>query len=817
MTIEPTIPQGFQPLADQPFWHVAINKIPQVSWTDRSNLTTYRKAVEIRDRMIANGDNAVLMFVLRYTNYRVLDLDPDKTTGLLRESQQRVLTYYADRTLITESSSGVGRHIWLIDPYVDPSEETPDERRLPKIGSDKVKSGEIPFEIKHDVIFEPVVVAADRHIAVADATLFRRVASFRGQPELPKPKDPRIVPRTAESDEIDQRISSEIIGAYRAAGVPLCPNNERFQQVMFALKATGRTNHEIVAILREEDGWDNDAPRRIKSARSDVRQILNLIKLAKTDNVVPKGKRYDLGLVTNTDKPKPKPTTKPNRTEVDKELGKIGGFRFCLERLGVEIRYNELTDIEIRYGDKDWQELNDELFSDIYINHIIGKFGRWVATKTGKEWRPFEVGADVRREVMFALGHAGKPFNPTREWLHTLTPKEDISAIDEYLKCYEIDGYGRLKDHGIEPDKILAYYREGFTLMMAGWVMRSLTPGVLIDKFPVLIGDKGCGKGLGLQLQLPPAGVNPVNGKITPNAGFRDQCRLSDDRAAWYHNRKCSLGEVTELVGFSDPKNEAIKAFVSATHDHQEMKYKNYATSIPKSYFHVGTTNKLDFKPADGDGDRRMYVMDLSYGFEGDGAVTSREIPKVLTDDWRKRAVGHILWRIEQGYRADIEDWQHVEDIREFMVGQSSKRYPRIEQALIAIATGTVDCHMKEFVPNSSPIERLKPEWEFYNYEDLAGYHIKENKGIIGLGLPFDNPGLASRHPTWMRLLALHDKGLVDRYPARKIKLVALEHLRWHWWDRRTAHSIPRCRGWLQPMIHGAKQLRPEPDPDHDS
>ena len=483
---------------------------------------------------------------------------------------------------------------------------------------------------------------------------------------------------------------------------------------------------------------------------------------------------------------------------VPDDLGSSRGFMWCLERLGIQVRANELVGIgiEVKLPGKGWQELQDEIQQVVAIDYVAAKCVR----KAMHGWTPFEINEQKIRGVFLLLSTRQPPVNETRNWLKSIDRKyikDDISGIDEYIACYKIDGYGRLADGGYTKEQIREYYRAGFILKMATWILRSLFPGCLVDKFVVAVGERACGKGIAMQLELPPEHICPKTGRITPNKAFKDNCHLSSDRTHFYHNRTCSLGEVTELVGFSKPGNEKLKAIISATHDHVEMKYRNYSQSIPKSYGLVGTTNNRNFKPADGEGDRRTFVLDLGYGFAGGRRVTRIEIPKVLTNEWRLRAVGYILWLIEQGYCADTKDWSPiVEEMREFLVGQSSKHYPRIEQALIDIADGMADTQR---VINGLPT--IKREWERYGYQDLTSTIAGGDTQIRREGLPFNPDRWPQNLPTWMRLLTLHDKGLVDRHGADTIKLVATEHLGWTWHaEPKSGHGWNKpCRNWLIP------------------
>ena len=798
-------------------WHVHIGKLPTDLWTDQCRLKTFDEAIALledqqwlddRRRYFKKKYNKEaslkppgLLFVLRNTDYWVGDYDPRKTydqfkttgnyivpTGLkagrleeLGEDQQRCLDQHKRDQWGYPSSSNVGGHVWI---------RRSDCR---KIGDNvvHVKIGDqyiVPFEIKHEIIyFAPILTPFnDRTTIGSNCPIFDKAVEAANLYDKQRTTKPARVERPVD-DTWYERTQRRLLDQYRwchQQQIDLIPaDHDGYGGWIKRLKAFGFANEKITSIAENCPGFvavkdheDIAAATPYDNPRLQARIEFDRLKALGAAGKKPSKKKQDTDVSTDLIK-------------IPASLGKANGFKRALQLCGVEVRYNELVGIEVRVGyDGKWRELDDAVFHDIAINIVAKRCLREV----NKRYVPFELDGETKRAIFLMMAKEQPPYNPTREWINRIPAKEDRAAIKEYMNCYLIDCYGRLADAGFHHDQIEDYYLTGFELMMAGWIMRSLKPGCLYDKFVVLIGEKGCGKGLGLQLQLPPEDVDPVTGKITPNRAFKDQCRLSDDRSAFFHNRKASLGEVTELIGFSKPGNEKLKAIISSTEDNQELKYQNYNTTFPKHYGLVGTTNNLNFKPADGEGDRRTYPMDLGYRWPGGKKVTAEMIPKILTDEWRRRAIGHIKWLIENGYRADHRDWpDDVEAMRNVMVGQASKQYPRIEAALTALAHGTVTTHIVDRDGN----EREKEDWAFYGYRRLILH-----EGLLFEGLPLNPTNHPDNQPTWMRLLALYDKTLVDKYDADKVKFVAIEHLGWTFHpEPKRAYGHKKQRNWLIP------------------
>ena len=779
---------------------VAVDKIPVLpaKWRDKTLLKKYSQAIGARDQMIKEGKNAVLYMVMTDTPYRLLDFDADKETGKLRESQTKVIEHYqSNGHSAMKSSSDVGRHMIVEDK----------DRQLPKIGNNLVEAGKIPFEVKHDLVFLTENIINERPPRTLDDTSIKKIKAV---------KEPETLPREASTTKPDKPSKVSKAKPNKVSTTkPKKPFNlakakqkEALAVLRDAIKYCKDNN--ITDVIRDDSTFSEFVmgAKQVKQPfdeqynfcdsqggdKTNIRQRIESTNEPKTDRRAALFKLFeDRGYVVPSKEP-PKGTF-----EVDHELGRKRGFQYCLEKIGIKVRYNELVGIEIKLPDKDWQELNDDLFENVANDYVAVR----AVKKSKNTWLPFEPSNETMRSVYTSMAFKGERYNPTREWLKQIPVKEDPEAIDIFISCYQMDCYGRLAEGGYTPEEIKEYTQAFVILMMSGWIRRSLTPGCISEIIAIIVGPRGCGKGLGLKLQLPPKGIDPISGEIIPNDAFGDRCQISDERQAWYKNRRCSLGEVTELVGFSKPGNEKLKASLSATHDKHELKYKNYATSEPRAYNWTGTSNNKHFKPADGEGDRRTAVNDLGYGFEGGKKVVSRELPKILNDEWRRRAVGHILWLIKvKGYTGQPKDWSDkVEEMREFMVGQSTKHYSRIEQALIAVAYGTTEHYKMVFKgPEVGSIAEPKPEWRHYNYHKLLNADGNNYNSILRNGLPFNPPNYPETMPTWIRLLTLHDKQMVDKYGADTIKLVATAHMKgWKWIEERERKGFNRCRGWLIP------------------
>ena len=786
-------PAGFRALIRQwNCWSIGIrdadgNKTPAVyhvdptakTWKADNAWTTYEKAVVIRDKLIEQGIDANLMFALFKTEFKVGDVDPAGADGQLRDDQQELLDHYRTEhpTLIVPSwSGGHNRHLYFNDP----------NNQLPKIGPNKVKNGLSPCEIKGDIIFVTGKVDHAHFIAMPDQHLIDICKEAKRSATTPKqpsggskdlPDNPPPPPPALMTDQItvyrsgtprprDYAKAQSIVNEFRLRNMALCTNNDEFLEIAFILKSVGFSNAETIRELDIDAAIEGrtfkDTATRVRSIKPTQSQINHFIKFAIERGVLP------------ADYPFVKSSEPSRKITLYKQNGNLRNWTSAVNQLGIKFRYHELQGEQIKLPKGEWHRLTDEMLFKVQHDYVSNHCNLW--TKSGPI--AFEPPHSIRREAALGLAHGADPYNPTREWLQTIQAKEDWSAIDTILSCYKLDPFGRLQSAGYSPGSIKEHGRHGLSGMLTQVVRRTMWPGSIADTFFVLVGPQGCGKGLLLKTLLPPKSID--QGKLIPNDAFIGECRLSDERADWYRNRQASIGEVTELIGLSRPGNERLKAIISATHDNHEQKYKSFADLIPKHYILFGSTNDLNFKPLDPTGDRRFYPLDIGFIDENGKLKVATILLEVINDDVRRRAFGHALWLVNNGYTATANDWpEAVQNCRDHLCGQSAKRYPEIEIALAAIANGDIDR------------ERLEMQHLLM--------HIPSPAEIREYGLPFDPPTYPTQHVTWMRLLTGQYPHLA-RLHRDKVKFVATEHLGWEFHsEKRQRLGLTRCRGWLIP------------------
>ena len=136
------------------------------------------------------------------------------------------------------------------------------------------------------------------------------------------------------------------------------------------------------------------------------------------------------------------------------------------------------------------------------------------------------------------------------------------------------------------------YTRAVSRYMWSGLAGRCVEGGIQCDMVPVLVGKQGAGKTQGVKALAP-----IIDTYVEVNLEHRD-----DNLARALRGKL--VGELGELRGLMTRDAEAIKAWISRTHEEWIPKYMEFATKFPRRLMFIGTTNSDAFL-ADGTGERR--------------------------------------------------------------------------------------------------------------------------------------------------------------------------------------------------------------------
>lgn len=211
------------------------------------------------------------------------------------------------------------------------------------------------------------------------------------------------------------------------------------------------------------------------------------------------------------------------------------------------------------------------------------------------EWRPF-TDADYTR-ISIVLERGG--FKTTssdrlRSCVRLVADEYRFDSAMVWLDSLQWDGVPRVARFlaGYAGTEDSPYTRAVSLYLFTALAGRVLEPGCKADMVPVLVGPQGTGKS-SLVASLVPAPEHFVE------VSFHE-----DENTLARKMRGRLLGEIAELRGLRTKELEAIKAFITRTHENWVPKWQEFAKTFPRRLVFVGTTNADEFL-ADETGNRR--------------------------------------------------------------------------------------------------------------------------------------------------------------------------------------------------------------------
>lgn len=211
----------------------------------------------------------------------------------------------------------------------------------------------------------------------------------------------------------------------------------------------------------------------------------------------------------------------------------------------------------------EWRTFEDTDYTSLRINLERGGF------------KP--VGRELARDVVELVAKENQ-FDSARVWLDSLA-HDGTPRVETFMARY----------FGTDDTPYMRAVGLYLWTAMAGRIME---PGIKADMVPILVGPQGAGKSSGVAAMVP-------SPEFFAEVSFNDK---DDDQARRLRGKL--LAEISELRGLGTRDLEAIKAFVTRTHEQWVPKYKEFATSYARRVVLVGTTNQDEFL-ADDTGNRR--------------------------------------------------------------------------------------------------------------------------------------------------------------------------------------------------------------------
>jgi hypothetical protein len=279
---------------------------------------------------------------------------------------------------------------------------------------------------------------------------------------------------------------------------------------------------------------------------------------------------------------------------------KLCGIRIGLDRFRDEIMLAQPGTNNWRpFGDADYTWLRAQLETGIAKFTPISK--------------------DMIRDVVLAVSTEHE-FDSAITWLESL-PDDGGNRCETFL----IDYFGA---------EDTPYTRAVSLYLWTALAGRVLQPGCKADMVPILVGDQGLGKSTAISALVP-----------SPDFFVEVSFAEKDDDLARKMRGKL-VAEIGELRGLHTKELEAIKAFITRTHEQWIPKYREFTTTFPRRLVFIGSTNKDQFL-ADETGNRRWLPVRVS---------------QVAVD--RVRAVAPLCWaEARRRFKAGGVQWSEAEKL----------------------------------------------------------------------------------------------------------------------------------------------------------
>nr|DAQ92635.1 MAG TPA: virulence associated protein E [Caudoviricetes sp.] len=243
------------------------------------------------------------------------------------------------------------------------------------------------------------------------------------------------------------------------------------------------------------------------------------------------------------------------------------------------------------------------------VLHALARNDMDLTTVTRRQfpWRTVEAGktdALTNADRAQISAHLQRAYNMPRPAQEQLNGVIDMVAQDnsfhpvvEYLEGLEWDGVSRIETY--LPGAADAYTRRVARLVAVQAVARALDPGVKVDNCLILTGRQGLGKSWFVETMARgwTCTLGPIEG-----SGLRDTVMAMT--RSW-------ITVADEGFAMKKADAEALKQFVTLTHDVIRLPYAREHVKLPRRQVIWGTTNDAVFLRAQ-EGNRRFLIVEVA-------------------------------------------------------------------------------------------------------------------------------------------------------------------------------------------------------------
>lgn len=194
------------------------------------------------------------------------------------------------------------------------------------------------------------------------------------------------------------------------------------------------------------------------------------------------------------------------------------------------------------------------------------------------------VGSEMIKDAVYMIGQDNR-FDAARLWINGLH-WDGVPRVASFMATYM----------GAEDNEYTLACSLYMWTALAG---RVLDPGCQADMVPIFMGTQGLRKTSAVKAMSP-----------SPDFFGEIDVAESDDNMSRKMRGKL-IAEIGELRGLRVKEQEAVKAFITRTHEEWVPKYKEFGTKFARRMLFIGTTNQEQFL-GDKTGNRRWLPLRVS-------------------------------------------------------------------------------------------------------------------------------------------------------------------------------------------------------------
>lgn len=327
-------------------------------------------------------------------------------------------------------------------------------------------------------------------------------------------------------------------------------------------------------------------------------------------------------------------------------------------------------------------------------------------------WRTVEAGKDdalTNADRAQISAHLQRAYNMPRPAQEQLNGVIDMVAQDhsfhpvvEYLEGLEWDGVSRIETY--LPGAPDTYTRRVARLVAVQAVARALDPGVKVDNCLILTGRQGLGKSWFVETMARgwTCTLGPIEG-----GGLRDTVMAMT--RSW-------ITVADEGFAMKKADAEALKQFVTLTHDVIRLPYAREHVKLPRRQVIWGTTNDAVFLRAQ-EGNRRFLIVEVAEKLDF-GKYTDEYVNQV----WAEAV--HI-WKTSRDKYGLKDNPELFLSVEEEAAAESVRSMATEEDSM----TGLIQAYLDTLVPEN---------WADMSPEERISWLRDEEQGIVSGTHPID-------------------------------------------------------------------------------